>query len=76
MLCPECQVVGLKSTLFAGRSESTVMHSTPFYDEEGVYHANNRNTTTTEYRCSQGHDLEGKRRGGHEELTVVARRRR
>lgn len=36
-------------------SMTTAMYCQPFYDEDGKYHHHDANTTTTEYRCSNGH---------------------
>lgn len=33
----------------------TLMCANPYYDENGKYHHNDPNTTTTYYNCSNGH---------------------
>ena len=38
-----------------GISSVTAMYCQPYYDENGVYKCDDRNTTTTEYTCSNGH---------------------
>jgi hypothetical protein len=55
MICEVCQKEGRKSTIQVGGSSKTCVHCPPFYDEEGAYHCHDRNTTTTDYCCSNGH---------------------
>lgn len=55
MKCERCVEFGLKSTIRIGPSSTTLMGSSPFYDEDGHYHDHDPNTTRTEYVCSQGH---------------------
>lgn len=55
MICEECKAQNLTSNVYPGVSTSTLMWCQPFYDEKGVYHDHDRNTSTTDYRCSNGH---------------------
>lgn len=55
MICATCKADGKKSRVYIGWSRSTLMHFTPYYDENGAYHYHDRNTTTTDYSCSEGH---------------------
>lgn len=55
MKCPVCQEKGLKSNVYPGGGQSTLMGFTPYYDEEGNYHIHDPNTITFSYSCSLGH---------------------
>lgn len=55
MFCLQCQKEGLKSYVFEGVSNSTLVYYQPYYDENGNYHHNNNNKITTSYTCSNGH---------------------
>jgi rubrerythrin len=55
MKCPECVASGKKSRITPGMASITAMHCAPYYDEEGVYHLHDFNTTTTNYGCTNGH---------------------
>lgn len=57
MKCPVCVKNGEKSTLHGGLGMSTLLYCPPFYDEEGIYHNHDSNTTTYDYRCSNGHEF-------------------
>lgn len=63
MKCPTCVNEGTKSTLSVGMSITTSMYFSPFYDEDGKYHHHDGNTTTTSYRCSNGHEFSDSRTG-------------
>lgn len=63
MICPECKSNGEKSNVYPGGSQRTLMYFPPYYDENGKYHNHDSNTTTTSYRCSNGHNWSDKRRG-------------
>ena len=56
ILCPVCQEKGLKSIVYEGSSQSTLVFNPTWYDEEGNKHYQNTNTSTTYYSCSQGHE--------------------
>lgn len=53
--CPVCVDKGYKSTVNEGASTTTCLAVVPYYDENGKYHYNNPNITTTSYCCSSGH---------------------
>lgn len=55
MKCPVCEEKKMKSCVYIGHSMSTLMYCTPYYDEEGLYHHHDSNTSTTTYTCSVGH---------------------
>ncbi len=56
MKCFECQKQGLKSTVYPGACTRTCMSGSQYWDENGVYHYNDPNYTTTAMRCSNGHE--------------------
>lgn len=65
MKCGKCVEAGLKSTLFdEGPGATTLMLSSSFWDEEGVYHQHNPNIASTYYRCSNGHRFSISRKRG------------
>lgn len=64
MICKTCKDEGKKSEVYPGMAMTTLMYCRPYYDEEGTYHHHDRNTTTTDYRCSNGHAWTERRRGG------------
>lgn len=53
--CPVCVQQGRKSCVYQGGSTCTLMGWTPYYDEDGVWHNENPNVTTTHWSCSNGH---------------------
>ena len=55
MICPQCKKLGKRSRVYCGVSIVTCIGYTPYYDEDGNYHQNDPNKTTTEYSCSHGH---------------------
>ncbi len=55
MKCPTCVELGLRSRVTPGAGQRTLMYCPPFYDEDGVLHSHDANTTTTPYSCSNGH---------------------
>ena len=56
MKCPQCVTEGKRSVVYPGMRWTTLMASAPYYDEAGNYVANDPNTTTTHYSCSEGHE--------------------
>lgn len=56
MICPMCEAQGLQSKVLAGPSSVTLIYSPPFYDENGAYHHHDLNTSTTQCKCSSGHE--------------------
>ena len=68
MICQKCRDSGLKSTVHPGMSYTTF-----YYDENGLYQGStdDSNTTTTEYRCSQGHKWQTKYRGGQTKIIFL-----
>jgi len=63
MICPECRTEGKRSKVYPGASRRTQLFCPPFYDEDGKYHNHDRNTTRTQYSCSEGHHWEETERG-------------
>lgn len=54
--CPECEKTGQKSTVTGGDyCTKTMLYCPSYYDEDGKYVANNCNTCTCGYECSNGH---------------------
>ena len=55
MKCLECVKEGKKSCVRINPFSTQFGHFPPFWDEEGVYHVHDTNTTTQYYRCDRGH---------------------
>lgn len=55
MICQKCKDEGLKSRVYGGIGSVTLVYYPPFYDEDGVYHSHDGNTSTAGYNCSNGH---------------------
>lgn len=55
IICPKCREQGLKSIVEPGMRTTTLMVIHEWYDEEGDYHVEDPNTTSTSYSCSNGH---------------------
>jgi hypothetical protein len=55
MRCPTCVSEGERSTVTVGGGSVTLMHSSPFFDEDGAYHSHDPNIHTQSYACSRGH---------------------
>ena len=56
MICKKCEEQGLKSKVYInGGMSTTLMGSTPYYDEDGNWHNHNPNTLTSRYYCSNDH---------------------
>lgn len=55
MICPKCKEEEKKSTVYQGISTSTLIGYTSYYDEDGIYHSHDPNSSTTNYSCSNGH---------------------
>jgi len=53
--CPACRAAGLKSTTTVGCTMTTLMATHSYYDEDGNYHFDDPNISTTSYSCSRGH---------------------
>ncbi len=63
MKCPECVEEGIKSRVMPGSGSVTLAYYQPFYDEDGIYHNHDGNTTFIPYTCSNGHSWEESSRG-------------
>lgn len=70
MKCPICTKKGFKSYVYVGGSMSTLMYAQPYYDEEGNFHCDDPNTTTTSYSCSKGHKWRVASCRGKEIITI------
>lgn len=55
MKCQKCIEENKTSRIFIGGSMSTLLHSSNYFDEEGVMHNHNPNKITSTYQCSNGH---------------------
>lgn len=53
--CPICQRNGETSKVYEEMSMRTLAMPLVYYDEEGNYHCDDPNITTTNYHCSEGH---------------------
>ena len=63
MKCPQCTKEGKKSQVYPGMCTTTLLFCPPYYDEDGKYHNHDSNTTTTQYKCSNGHEWVENTRG-------------
>lgn len=54
--CPVCQEKGLKSRAYYKYSTRTLMGWETYWDEEGNYHSEDPNHTTSYFYCSLGHE--------------------
>lgn len=57
MKCPQCVAENKKSILRSEGSSRTLLYCPSFYDEDGNFHHHDRNTTRTDYKCSNGHSF-------------------
>lgn len=57
MKYPKCIEENKESKVHPGILYITATYYPPFYDEKGNYHNHDNNRTTTNYRCSNGHDF-------------------
>lgn len=55
MICPDCKLAGLKSTVTKGRASRTLAYCPWYFDEEGRRHNHDGNKMTISYECSNGH---------------------
>lgn len=55
MICQFCKKEGKKSKIFPMGSITTDISYVPYFDKLGRQHLHDKNTTTTEYKCSHGH---------------------
>lgn len=56
MKCPQCESTGMRSQVFPGPRYTTLMSSHSYYDEDGRLHHHDPNVSTTQYKCSNGHE--------------------
>lgn len=56
MKCPKCIEEGKRSIVTEGHSTSTDVYFPTRYDEDGNLMPTGRNTVTTYYSCSNGHN--------------------
>ena len=56
MICEKCKSEGRTSKVYVGGDMSTLVHCSPFYDEEGKMHIHDPNTYIQSLRCSNGHE--------------------
>lgn len=74
MKCPICVKEGLKSRVYVGGTQATLMYATPYYDEDGNYHSNDPNTRYTDYSCSNGHKWTISEYQGEETINIKGER--
>lgn len=55
MKCPVCVERGEKSTLHVSGGLTTLLAPYSYYDEDGEHHYHDRNTSSSEWSCSNGH---------------------
>ena len=55
MKCPTCVAEGVRSRLTISPGMTTLMYSAPYYDEDGIYHSHDPNTTSFGWQCTEGH---------------------
>lgn len=58
MKCQQCVSEGKRSHVYLGSTMTTLLGCTPDYDENGIFHNDDPNITTTQYNCSNGHAWE------------------
>jgi len=56
LFCSQCKKEGLTSTIQRGWTMTTLMGVSEYWDENGIYHFDDPNYSTTEWSCSQGHN--------------------
>ena len=64
MKCPECLKDGGRSRVYVDGSSTTLMGTHFYYDEDGDFHHDDPNITTTVYHCSEGHAWRSRMRDG------------
>lgn len=57
MKCPECEKLGIKSTVRHNGGLTTLVSYFPYYDEDGEYHDHDPNRNTFFFECSEGHEF-------------------
>lgn len=55
MICEKCREEDLKSSIRSRGCSRTLLSCSPYYDEAGVYHSHDYNTSSCGYECSNGH---------------------
>ena len=55
MKCPACESVGLRSTVHAGGTMTTLLCSQNYFDEDGQPHFHDPNWRHATWTCSKGH---------------------
>jgi len=59
MICPVCEKLEVKSQVDSHGGTSTLLGgSRDYYDEQGVHHFHDINTTRWNYSCSRGHNFD------------------
>lgn len=69
-ICPKCKKFGLKSRVTYGGSQVTLMNTHSWYDEEGNFHYDDPNITTSSYWCSEYHTFITREQKGEETITI------
>lgn len=57
MICETCKGEGEKSSVTCHGAVTTCMGYYPYWDEDGVYHNHDPNSTRSIYKCSRGHEF-------------------
>ncbi len=70
MKCPECLKEGKRSRVYVGESSTTAMRTFSYYDEDGEFHHDDPNITTTSYSCSEGHNWYARTRSNGRGLSL------
>ena len=55
VICAECKKMDWKSRVYSEGGSRTLMATIEYWDEDGNYHYSDPNTTSIQYRCTNGH---------------------
>ena len=64
--CPQCNEADIRSTVTGHDESTTLLMDYQYYDEDGRYHSHDPNWTSSDYRCSNGHQWTERSQNGCE----------
>ena len=56
MICSQCEAAGERSRVYPLEASVTLMAAAQYWDEDGVFVADDPNTRTQAFSCSNGHN--------------------
>lgn len=56
--CPQCIESGQRSKVYDQGGSTWAMGWSPYYDEDGQYHAHNPNSVQVAYKCTNDHTFQ------------------